>query len=163
MIVLKNIKTLASLSEETHCYSADLWFDGKKIGTVSNDGHGGCDRFYGDQAAYDQANAWCKTHLPTWDCNGTQEPTDLEMHCCDLVNAHLRAKEIARLAAKVVKESAKKVLALDGEAIRTFTFQKATSIDARHIKAVQDKHPRLTILNGKSKEEIQTLLMASAA
>lgn len=163
MIVLKNIKTIASMSEETHCYSADLWFDGKKIGVVSNDGHGGCDRFHGDQAAYDRADAWCKAHLPTWDCNGTQEPTDLELRCGELVDAHVRDQEVARLANKIVKESSKKVFLLDGDAVRPFTFKNTAAVDARHIKAVQDKHPGLTLLNGKTKDEIKALLIASAA
>lgn len=54
-IELRNIKVLASLSEETPAYTATLFVDGKKIGDVSNHGHGGCDEFHGDNAAYNKA------------------------------------------------------------------------------------------------------------
>lgn len=45
-IQLKNVKYAAFASEETHCYEASVYFDNKKVGTVSNDGHGGCDYQY---------------------------------------------------------------------------------------------------------------------
>ena len=41
-IQLKNVKYAAFASQETHCYEASVYFDGKKVGHVSNEGHGGC-------------------------------------------------------------------------------------------------------------------------
>jgi hypothetical protein len=41
---LKNIKYFASGSQETPCYTATVYVDGKKAIYVDNDGHGGCDR-----------------------------------------------------------------------------------------------------------------------
>lgn len=53
-IQLKNVKYAAFASEETHCYDASVYFDGKKVGTVKNDGHGGCDYQYpSDQEGWD--------------------------------------------------------------------------------------------------------------
>ena len=52
-IELKAIQYSAFASEETSCYQANLYVDGKKIGTVSNAGHGGCDDFHGDRAAFE--------------------------------------------------------------------------------------------------------------
>ena len=43
---LKAIKHTVWASEETHCYQASLYVDGKPVAIVSNDGHGGCDRDY---------------------------------------------------------------------------------------------------------------------
>lgn len=40
-IVLKNVKNHADMSEETNCFSATIYVDGKKVGTVKNDGRGG--------------------------------------------------------------------------------------------------------------------------
>jgi len=60
LIQIKNIDFSERMSEETFCFTASLWVNGKKIGDVSNRGHGGCDEFRGDQAAYDTANKWCK-------------------------------------------------------------------------------------------------------
>lgn len=44
-VELKNIKRIAALSEETHCFDATIYIDGKKAGTVQNSGHGGPDSF----------------------------------------------------------------------------------------------------------------------
>ena len=43
---LKNIKHTSWASEETHCYQASLYVDGKPVAIVSNDGRGGADRDY---------------------------------------------------------------------------------------------------------------------
>ncbi len=40
---LKAIKVLASRSEETFCYTASVYLNGKKAMTVGNGGHGACD------------------------------------------------------------------------------------------------------------------------
>lgn len=39
---LKNVKIMRSLSEETICFSATIYIDGKKACNVSNRGNGGC-------------------------------------------------------------------------------------------------------------------------
>lgn len=38
---LKKVKYYAELSEETPCYTAELYMDGKKVATIKNDGRGG--------------------------------------------------------------------------------------------------------------------------
>ena len=43
---LKNITHTSWASEETHCYQASLYVDGKPVAIVSNDGHGAADRDY---------------------------------------------------------------------------------------------------------------------
>ena len=45
-IELRNIKHSAFASQETHCYQATIYVDGKKVGDVSNHGHGGSDNIY---------------------------------------------------------------------------------------------------------------------
>lgn len=42
-LTVKNYKRVEWASEETDCYTASLYLDGKKIGTARNDGHGGAD------------------------------------------------------------------------------------------------------------------------
>lgn len=44
-IELKNIKYMESLSEETSCFSADLFVNGRKVGYAKNAGHGGCTEY----------------------------------------------------------------------------------------------------------------------
>jgi len=43
---LKKVKIHDDISEETMCFSAQLWVDGKHVADVSNDGHGGSNRMY---------------------------------------------------------------------------------------------------------------------
>ena len=43
---MKAIKFSEWASEETYCYQANVYLDGKPLAMVSNDGHGGCDREY---------------------------------------------------------------------------------------------------------------------
>jgi hypothetical protein len=42
---LKNIKFFEAGSQETNCFTADLYVDGNKIAYVNNDGHGGCTNY----------------------------------------------------------------------------------------------------------------------
>jgi hypothetical protein len=42
-LTVKNYKRVEWASEETDCYTATLYLDGKRIGTTQNDGHGGPD------------------------------------------------------------------------------------------------------------------------
>ncbi len=96
-IELKNVQYAAFSSEETACYSASLYVDGKKIGVVSNDGHGGCDRFHGDQAAYAAADAWCRANLPKIVFDG-RDPLDanIETCCARLLDRWLIARDLKR-------------------------------------------------------------------
>ena len=45
-VELKNIKYAAFASQETSCYEATIYIDGKKAGTVENNGHGGSDNVH---------------------------------------------------------------------------------------------------------------------
>lgn len=101
-IELKNIKYAAFASEETHCYNASLYIDGKKIGTVSNDGHGGCDMFHGDYEAKNKVEAWLKDNgnHDTYHDGSTMFET-LEMRCCDLVNEWHRKNEVKKILRRV--------------------------------------------------------------
>jgi hypothetical protein len=102
MITLKAIKYMASHSQETHCYSADLYFNNKKAAVVSNYGHGGCDdAIIVNQAAWDAATEYTKA-LPERAFLGGTFPQDIESICCELVNDYLERKELKRLLSKRV-------------------------------------------------------------
>ena len=111
---LKNIKHTAWASEETHCYQASLYVDGKPLAIVSNDGHGGCDRDYahpkfephtryfgglgGDyRSVMAEVDAYFKS-LPNtpseWNEDGMEQR--LEFWCADQVNDWLSARELKK-------------------------------------------------------------------
>jgi len=111
---LKNIKHTSWASEETHCYQASLYVDGKPLAIVSNDGHGGCDRDYahpkfephtryfgglgGDyRSVMAEVDAYFKS-LPNtpseWNEDGMEQR--LEFWCADQVNDWLSARELKK-------------------------------------------------------------------
>lgn len=47
---LKKVKFYEELSEETPCYVAELYVEGKKVANVKNDGRGGCADVYFKEA-----------------------------------------------------------------------------------------------------------------
>jgi len=102
---LKNIKHTSWASEETHCYQASLYVDGKPVAIVSNDGHGGCDRDYphpkfkGDYRAQmrDVSRYFSglrRTAVTEWSPEGMEQC--LEFWCCDQVNDWLSARELKK-------------------------------------------------------------------
>jgi hypothetical protein len=99
-IELKNIKHSAWASQETHCYQATLYVDGVKWGTVSNQGHGGCDLFDGAEGYdYDtlaELNGRIRDTYDPYTYGSYTLKQNLEMVCADLVNEWLRDKHFDR-------------------------------------------------------------------
>ena len=120
---LKNIKHTAWASEETHCYQASLYVDGKPVAIVSNDGHGGPDRDYRHPTFKKESEAsgvqpyafgyrakMAEVHdyfdgLPPspFSYEGADGvmihdslPQTLEGWCCDAVNDWLSARELKK-------------------------------------------------------------------
>ena len=63
-IELKAIKFNEAFSEETNCYKANVYVNGKLGGEASNDGRGGCTfihTYNGDAALIKAANEYCAT------------------------------------------------------------------------------------------------------
>lgn len=110
-IQLKNVKYAAFNSHETHCYEASVYFDGKKVGHVSNEGHGGCDYQHpSDKDGWAKMEAYIET-LPdiVTDWDDPQDPSkkftmkqSLEHVCNDLVNDYLTGRDLKRLLSKRV-------------------------------------------------------------
>ena len=100
---LKNIKHTAWASEETHCYQASLYVNGKPVAIVSNDGRGGTDRDYPHpkiephtyRFVMTEVHAYFKS-LPNtpseWNEDGMEQC--LEFWCADQVNDWLSAREL---------------------------------------------------------------------
>jgi hypothetical protein len=60
-IELKRFTTNARLSQETTAFAADVWVDGKKVGTAENDGRGGCTMVHLDRSVRDAVETHGKT------------------------------------------------------------------------------------------------------
>jgi len=62
-IELKKISFNERMSEETSCFVADLYINGKKVGYCKNDGHGGCTDYRGDSKENNQIIAKAEEHF----------------------------------------------------------------------------------------------------
>lgn len=97
-ITLKNVKHYPSMSEETECFEAVVYIDGKKAGRVANRGHGGSHEM--DRAVWERLNEYAKTLPPeTFEVNGQSFtlPQSADSLIDDALQAILREKEEARL------------------------------------------------------------------
>ena len=81
-IELRNIKYAAFASQETSCYEATIYIDGQKVGTVENNGHGGCDHIH-PHAVEQRINEWAA-------------PDDAEIIFGKLLNTWLQERDLKR-------------------------------------------------------------------
>ena len=98
-IELKNIKHSEFASQETHCFEATLYVDGKRFCLVSNDGNGGCDNYYPikrtDGSVYNGVKAINKKLA------AEHEDINLEIVVGNLVNKWLQDKEIKKILRRI--------------------------------------------------------------
>lgn len=148
-IRLKNVSYSERLSQETSHYAASLYVDGKKIGEVSNDGHGGPDMFHGDHKAFASAEAWVKANMPPLECSGgTALDMDLELLCGQLLIEWLTNRDLrTSLRSKIL------YIPANQQGIFTLTPKGVRKIEDRHVAAARQKYPGATILNALPFEE----------
>ncbi len=67
-ITVKNVKIHDDMSDETMCFSAAIFADGKKVGTAQNAGHGGCNQYHWiDRALGRNVEAWAEKQTMEYD------------------------------------------------------------------------------------------------
>ncbi len=98
-IELRRITYNARLSDETSCYAADVWVDGKKRGTVSNSGTGGPDRIDPRELEY-EINAYAKTLPPVKTGDGYVLEQCADLIFGELLDRHIVGKALKRQLAK---------------------------------------------------------------
>jgi hypothetical protein len=156
-IELKNLKHMAALSEETHCYSGTIYIDGKPAFNASNHGHGGADDYrpiapftYADEK---RINQWLNENHPL---EGQFADLDncLEFFIGDLINEQLGRQILNRmLKTKIV------VIVKDGnrEALATYPAKyKPIPIIIAQFKARGD-----VVVNGDPELEARALKLVS--
>lgn len=156
-IELKNIKYSEWASQETPCYEASVYVDGKKIGYVGNDGHGGCDVQHIKPDMLASLNQWCAENLPRSEYDGVDlGPADFETLCSDLLTKHLLRKDYLRA-------SESKILFTIPNKPGVYQISRKSHPDAAIVAHIRQKHgSEATILNNLP--EAQALeLYANAA
>ena len=100
-IELKKISFNERMSDETNCFIADLYINGKKVGECNNEGRGGPTDYHGDSKEANvlikEAEEYCKSLPP----HRSEEldfeyPQSLESVIDELLEAHLKGKEEAK-------------------------------------------------------------------
>ena len=113
-IQLKNIKLNLAFSEETNCFTADIFVNGKKAGYCKNDGRGGC-TWYGGYDVQGRglialAEAWALEQKPTYVVMGDKGYTiesNLEHWIDGQISDYIKKKEDVSFAKKLQKNMSK--------------------------------------------------------
>ena len=106
-VQLKNVKANLSMSDETLCFSASIYIDGKKVGEAMNHGCGGPTEYhFTDHTILESFEAYAKG-LPseTIEIEG-QEPLTMEMNGENLIDTlideYMEAQEKKKMAKKLM-------------------------------------------------------------
>ena len=106
-ITLKNVKFSEFASQETNCFEATVYIDGKRAGVTSNEGHGGCNNYY-PSALYATINKYAETLPPIVSqyLDGNGEPMILEHDADtligDLFNYWLHSRDLKKSLSKSI-------------------------------------------------------------
>ena len=99
-IELKKLKIFLAGSEETYCFTTELWIDGKYQGSARNDGRGGC-HIISPPSLEKDMNDWGKTLSPVVLAEPDMSfPQDAETLINDLIETHLVSKDLKKLFTK---------------------------------------------------------------
>lgn len=125
-IELKNVKFSEFASEETNCFAADLYVDGKKIGFCKNDGHGGNTWVHNLDMntvnKFREVEEYCKT-LPPIVYGGFSIPSSLENVVDNLFEEWLEEKNKKKMQKKLEKSMLKGICIEDGNGFILATFK----------------------------------------
>ena len=105
-VTLKSIKFLESMSEETNCFTANVYFDGKLVATASNRDHDGNTDVLRDPKCgvvlFKEFEDYCNS-LPPYVNGSFTLPSDMEMVVDNLFEDWLELKEEKKLLANMKK------------------------------------------------------------
>ena len=151
-IELKNLKINERMSEETTCFSATVYVDGKRAFEACNRGHGGPNEYHGDYEAAQKYAASLPPYVMKEEGETCEEmtirslPYDLDMLIDDLINDAQYEKLIKRdlKYVAIVKDC------------KYYTTKAPNTPEM--VAAVQKKYPTATILNTMPMTEVVSLL-----
>ncbi len=119
-IELKNVKFSDFASEETNCFRADVYVNGKKAGYCKNDGHGG--NTYVHVENRNEVEDYCKS-LPPIDFGGLMVDSNLENLVDMLFEDWLKEKSKKDLKKKLEKAMLKGICIEEENGFSVMTFK----------------------------------------
>jgi hypothetical protein len=141
-ISIKCLKLNLTFSRETYCFTAKVFFGRSEVGTVENDGNGGC--------TFVRLNATGRAN--DLDTKAIEEKVDA------LVDEAAQAKDLARIIRSVRKDMNTKVLFIKaGETTGAYSYCKhngtVPGFDTA-LAAMKKKYPDAVFLNGMSDAQL---------
>ncbi|CAH0354500.1 hypothetical protein [Sphingobium sp. CECT 9361] len=139
LIELRKLRIIKALSEETPCYTAEIWIDGTLAFHASNRGHGGADNYRQVGAITEaEVNSWLSVNRPTRSFHGMSFEPDLENEIARLMDEaeHLGLLRRRRRTNVITIE--------DGE---VYTYPLKGRPAATLIAAIRAKKPDIEIVN----------------
>jgi len=146
---LKNISYYERGSEETPCYNATVYVNGKKAVEVSNDGHGGCDRqhpypqFMNEwqgENVYRTLNEYCVKTFGTEKYEWGEVDIDLEHWCQKKMYEHVDQKKLKR-------DMKTKFICVDIDKNELYAYAKKGHSDVAFRNHMNKNHPKDVCLN----------------
>jgi len=146
---LKNIEYYKRGSEETPCYNATVYVNGKKAVEVSNDGRGGCDRQHTYPQFMDEwegenvlrtLSEYCVKTFGSKKYEWGEVDIDLEHWCQDRLYDHLEQK-------KLKTDMRTKFICVDKVKNELYAYNKKGISDIQFKAHMVKKHPQDTCLN----------------
>lgn len=111
---LKNVKFSERMSEETNCYTADLYFDGKPLAYCRNYGHGGETNVMSlnpkDSKRFEEAEAYCFSLPPFKVSEDYNIPMSLDLVSDLLLEKWIEAKNEAKVQRRMNKDMKTNIL-----------------------------------------------------
>lgn len=142
-IELKNFKFYERLSEETFCFTTNIWVNGTKCGSAENRGYGGETDYHHEgtdesKKLMKEAEQYCDKLPPIVWQTSTGKTLELEMNLTrfidELVTALVKKKEDEVNARKLNKDMQKAILIGDENTYRVIGFKKP-------LREVWETHP----------------------
>lgn len=157
-IRLANIKHHPDMSEETECYSAVLWVNGKRFAEVGNRGDGGPDMVHplGEytKADVDRLDAIIALSYPKYKFYGEWYEHSLETVCGDLLQEHVNHKAWCNLLRR-------NWVVFDQGSI--YTLKRLKNQTSDHVSgAIASKYPGAVFLNPLSTDEAMSYFARAA-
>lgn len=147
-IELKKISFNERMSEETNCFTADLYINGIKAGYVRNDGRGGSTDYYANEGKHkliEDAEKFC-VDLPAIKYGSLDIQMNLENKIDQLFVEWLTQKETAKFQKKLEKDCLKGICFKFQDGYKTITWKG-------HTISTMLQHPQgKTVLKAKLAE-----------
>lgn len=156
-IELRNVKYAAFASQETSCFQATVYIDGKRAGEVSNEGHGGPDSISPRelQTRLDEYGASLPKEACDWTDRDTGKAAEISQTAETLIGNALDAWLLQRELKRICKKAA---YAVNG---KIYTLK--VPYDERVREHLAKKYPDAKILNTMPQAEAVALLREYAA